>query len=243
MVTSSCFKRDGLGRYQQVRPNDFAMLIPKYRLREALGSLDVVINSKGEVEDLFFVMDLDDNKGLDEEEFTKALQASSRKLEQPAILFSERACHMIKSCAHMVVSSSASFASKTLNQFGWRLQPPSALGGWVQSLPIASLLLDALPRPKPQNSRNWLRAVSELTAPEVRVVATEFALGLERMLMENLSVLKDSFSALDKKTRESEVSKLNVASKFSISESKEMKCGTIEDFHHGLVGRIGDTFL
>ncbi len=61
--------------------------------------------------------------------------------------------------------------------------------------------------------------------------------------MENLSLLKDSFSALDKKTRDSEESKLHVASKFSISESTEMKCGTIKDFHHGLVGRIGDKFL
>jgi hypothetical protein len=110
----------------------------------------------------------------------------------------------------------------------------------VQSLPLASLLMDALPRLKPEDKRNRLRAVSELTAPEVHIVAKEFALGLERMLMESLSALKDSFAALDKKALDVEGSKSRAADKFSFStEMKEMKCGSIEDFHHGLVGRIG----
>ena len=80
VLTSSCFKKDVLGRYQQVRPYDFELLIPKYKLKESLGSLDVILHSKGEIEDLFFVMDLDDNRGLDEEEFGRALQASSHSV-------------------------------------------------------------------------------------------------------------------------------------------------------------------
>jgi hypothetical protein len=75
-VTSSCFKRDGLGRNQQVRPLDFELLISKQKLRDALKSLDVLIHSNEEIDDLFFVMDIDDNKGLDLEEFGRALQAS-----------------------------------------------------------------------------------------------------------------------------------------------------------------------
>ena len=118
------------------------------------------------------------------------------------------------------------------------LQPPSALSGWLQTLPLASLLMDALPRLESHDKRNRLRAVSELTAPEVRIVVKEFALGLERMLTESLSSLRSSFAALDNKTKNNAGSKTSTASKFSIQT--EMKCGTIEDFHHGLVGRIGD---
>jgi len=78
VATSSCYRRDKLGRYQQVRPHDFAFLIPKTKLRESLETLHVTLNSEAEIETLFFVMDLDDNKGLDEEEFRRALQASSQ---------------------------------------------------------------------------------------------------------------------------------------------------------------------
>jgi hypothetical protein len=84
VVTSSCFKRDLLGRYQSVRPYDFELLIPKHKLRESLQSLDVILYSKEEVEDLFYVMDLDDNKGLDEEEFGRALQASPHSISNIA---------------------------------------------------------------------------------------------------------------------------------------------------------------
>lgn len=80
VVTSSCFERDGFGRHRQVRPQDFAPFIPKSNLRESLGSLDVSLHSEEEVETLFFVMDLDDNKGLDVDEFRRALQASSHRI-------------------------------------------------------------------------------------------------------------------------------------------------------------------
>ena len=99
--------------------------------------------------------------------------------------------------------------------------------------------MDALPRLKPQDKRNRLRAVSELTASDVGIVVHEFAHGLKRMLMESLTSLRSSFAALDKKTKEFEGSNLSSASKFSIPT--EMKCGAIEDFHKGLEGRIGGT--
>jgi hypothetical protein len=68
--------RDCFGRFQPVRINDFQPLIPKRNLKQALLSLDVIVESDQEINDLFFVMDLDDNKGLDIDEFKKALQAS-----------------------------------------------------------------------------------------------------------------------------------------------------------------------
>jgi hypothetical protein len=119
-------------------------------------------------------------------------------------------------------------------------QPPSALGGWVQSLPLTSLLMDALPRPKSHEKRSSLRIVSDLTAAEVQIVANEFARGLERVLMDGVRSLSESFTAMDQKMKKkSEDHKRNAASKFSICQ--EMKCGTIEDFHRGLVGRIGNS--
>ena len=109
----------------------------------------------------------------------------------------------------------------------------------MQSLPLASLLLDALPRPSPEEKRNRLRIVSELTAADILIVAHECAYGLERMLMESVNSLKESFTAMDKKTKTLEDFKKNAASKFTII--KEMECGTIKHFHEGLEGRIGNS--
>ncbi len=109
----------------------------------------------------------------------------------------------------------------------------------MQSLPLASLLLDALPRPDPQEQRNRLRIISELTAPDVRIIASEFAVGLERMLMDSINSLKKSFTAMEDKMKSAERNN-SAASKFSVST--EMKCGTIEDFHEGLEGHIGDSW-
>ncbi len=113
----------------------------------------------------------------------------------------------------------------------------------MQSLPLASLLMDALPRPaKSQEKSIHLRVVSELTADEIRIVANEFSKGLEQMLTDNVRLLKRSFTAMDTKIKESlEDDKKNTASKFSVC--MEMKSGTIEDFHRGLVGRIGNLWI
>jgi hypothetical protein len=76
-VLDPCFVRGCFGRFQPVRPNDFQRLIPKRNLKEALAALDIHLESEQEINDLFFVMDMDDNKGLDFDEFKKALQASA----------------------------------------------------------------------------------------------------------------------------------------------------------------------
>jgi hypothetical protein len=102
--------------------------------------------------------------------------------------------------------------------------------------------MDALPLSKSHENkkRSSLRIVSDLTKAEVQIIANEFAIGLQRILTESVGSLKESFAAMDKKMEEkSEDYKRNAASKFSICQ--EMKCGTIEDFHRGLVGRIGNS--
>ncbi len=113
MVNSVCFKRDGFGRHHQVRPQDFAPFIPKRKLRESLGDLDITVNSEEEVETLFFVMDIDDNKGIDEMEFKKALQASSHSIvymERSWFFTSGRVC----SDANISGASNSDFLSTTL---------------------------------------------------------------------------------------------------------------------------------
>ena len=107
----------------------------------------------------------------------------------------------------------------------------------MQSLPLSSLLMDALPRPNAEEKRNRLRIVSERTAADILVIAHEFAYGLERMLTESVNSLKESFAAMDEKNKTKEDFKKNAASKFTVN--KEMACGTIKDFHDGLEGRIG----
>ncbi len=97
--------------------------------------------------------------------------------------------------------------------------------------------MDSLPRQASDDTRNSLRAISKLTPPDVRVVANEFAFGLERMLLDGICTLKSSFAAMDEKASSPERVKNHGASKFAVP--MEMQCGNIDDFHHGLLGRIG----
>ncbi len=98
--------------------------------------------------------------------------------------------------------------------------------------------MDSLPRQASNDARHALRAISELTVPEVRVVACEFSIGLERMLLDGISMLKTSFVAMDEKMQAQKEND-HVASKFAVPT--EMQCGNIDDFHHGLEGRIGES--
>ena len=69
-------KRDELGRFHILRPcSAGAWLIQKDELLDALRDLDVEIGDV-HIDQVFHIMDMDDNQGLDREEFKKALQAS-----------------------------------------------------------------------------------------------------------------------------------------------------------------------
>ena len=74
---------DELGRCQVVRPcAASAWLISKESLREALKDLDVTIRDEN-IDHVFFTMDMDDNKGLDLNEFKRAVQAGRPRLRTP----------------------------------------------------------------------------------------------------------------------------------------------------------------
>ena len=72
---TSIARKDMMGRHQPVRPCEAAAwLITKSKMRKALEDLDVIIKD-AEVDHVFYMMDIDDNKGLDLAEFAKAIQA------------------------------------------------------------------------------------------------------------------------------------------------------------------------
>jgi hypothetical protein len=102
---------------------------------------------------------------------------------------------------------------------------------WAQSLPLAPMLVDALPQ---STGCNRLRAVCSLTEEEVRAIADGYRDGLQRLLMQHLVHLRAAYMALDKLA----AMPVNGASqKFELSS---MSCGSIQDFHAGLQKRIGE---
>jgi hypothetical protein len=123
-----------------------------------------------------------------------------------------------------------------------RPQAPTPVRGWVQSLPLAELLLDALPKQLDDDDDDQhshpLRAVSQLDEHQLQVTAICFAQGLQRLLREGVEALGEAFRAFDETLKNSEeLQTKKAAAKFE--QLQDIKCGTIEDFHAGLEGRIG----
>ncbi len=102
---------------------------------------------------------------------------------------------------------------------------------WAQSLPLASMLADALPQ---CTGCNRLRAVCSLTAEEIRAICDGYREGLQRMLTQHVEYLRTAYEGLDKFAV---MPRNGVAQKFELSA---MSCGNIEDFHAGLQKRIGE---
>ncbi len=107
----------------------------------------------------------------------------------------------------------------------------------MRSLPLAEVLFDALPRPRPGDTRHPLRVIAELSPAELALTARGAAVGLERLLRECAGELQRGFRAFDAKLAASKKLRACAARKFEAPT--EMKCGTIDDFHAGLEGRIG----
>ena len=71
-------KRDAFGRSEIVRPCDAAgshWLISKEKIRSALEDQDILIEQE-DIDKFFYIIDMDDNKGLDFIEFKKAILVS-----------------------------------------------------------------------------------------------------------------------------------------------------------------------
>lgn len=101
---------------------------------------------------------------------------------------------------------------------------------WAQSLPLAQMLVDALPQ---STGCNRLRAVCSLTEEDIRVIADGYRDGLQRLLRQHQVQLRAAYEALDKLV----ATPNGAARKF---ELPAMSCGSIQDFHAGLQKRIGE---
>jgi hypothetical protein len=102
---------------------------------------------------------------------------------------------------------------------------------WAQSLPLAPMLADALPR---CTGCKRLRALCSLTEEEIRAIADGYRDGLQRVLTQHVGYLRVAFEALD---RLGATPRNHAAPKF---ELPAMSCGNIQDFHAGLQKRIGE---
>jgi Ca2+-binding EF-hand superfamily protein len=108
---------------------------------------------------------------------------------------------------------------------------PTSLVAWAESLPIATLLADALPK----HSRcDHLRVISTLTQNEISCITEEFCLILEDILQAHVGRLKASFWSMDK---EAEKPTNQSVDRYEVIK---MKAGGIKDFYQGLDARIGE---
>ena len=119
-----------------------------------------------------------------------------------------------------------------LDEFQQAAQGKWAGEVWAQSLPLAQLLSDALPDCA---KCHRLRAISSLTAKEIRAVVEGFSEALERVLTERVESLRKSLLAMDEYEEGPRPNR-----KFQVVS---MSCGRIEDFHGGVTKRIGELSL
>ena len=78
-----------------------------------------------------------------------------------------------------------------------------------------------------------LSALISLKDEHLKLVASGFAYGLEKMLKEERDRLREAFKIME------EAPENKMAGKFEVQDLSEMKCGKIEHFHDGLAARIG----
>ena len=122
-----------------------------------------------------------------------------------------------------------------LKEFTQAIQAPTPVEDWVRTLPLAQLLVDALPRRADHDS---LRTAGQLTQEEIDAVADGFAYGLRRLLKEQVGQLGESFASMDSSPKPE--GGAAASSKYQFDVPK-LRCGSIADFHVGLASRIGLT--
>ena len=118
------------------------------------------------------------------------------------------------------------------DEFVRAVQTPFPVEEWARRLPLAQLLVDALPR---REGCDRLRAVGRLSAEEIAAVTAGFAHGLRRILEEHVAQLKRSFASLDEAAEKEDNPQ---ACKFRADVPK-LRCGRIDDYHKGVLARIG----
>jgi hypothetical protein len=108
---------------------------------------------------------------------------------------------------------------------------PSPIEEWVGELHLSKLVADAMPRIH-CCSKDQLRHLSRTTRQQVAVLCDVIKEYLSKMLEEHLATLERVYAELDSKADDDS----EASDKFQIVK---MNVGSIDDFHEGLVVRIG----
>ena len=114
------------------------------------------------------------------------------------------------------------------------MQAESSIQKWTASLPICKIYADALTAVS-SSDRDPLKAISTITNEELNAACDGCMDAIKGILADELRKLKAGFLLMDEKSHCQNES----AVKFQVFT---MSCGHIEDFHKGLIGRIGCLF-
>jgi Ca2+-binding EF-hand superfamily protein len=119
-----------------------------------------------------------------------------------------------------------------LEEFKKAVRLPSKIEQFVSGLSIWRVFADAMPGDK---GVDRLRQFGELTAEQVENICLIAMPFVRSIIQDAAKKLKASFEAMD--AHESN----QIAKKFEVPP--EMSAGTVHDFHFGLAGRIGTSYL
>jgi hypothetical protein len=113
-------------------------------------------------------------------------------------------------------------------------EKPTALRKWAESMPWAELVADAISVKDPSDP---IPELCQLEAWQVAAISDAIRDGVERMLMENVEILKEGRRV----AAEREAAEAGPAgAKFQVFA---MSAGRVEDFHRGLEDRVGERWL
>ena len=115
-----------------------------------------------------------------------------------------------------------------LQEFKKVISFPSKVQQWTDNLPLSQLLAHCLSF---KGGDDPLREVSCLSADELRASTEAYCVSLQTVLADALCELKKCYDAMDK------VAASAANTKF---QTPKMSAGSVEDFFHGLVGRVGE---
>ena len=115
-----------------------------------------------------------------------------------------------------------------------------AVERWLQSLPLATLLANALPIDGrgSLDPDEALRAVSCLDSEQLeRSIAVAWD-GVRRVMAEGVQKLRDAYKALDERAR-----RIDTPGGHKFGDISKMACGSLRDFHGALTERVGEPLL
>jgi Ca2+-binding EF-hand superfamily protein len=111
------------------------------------------------------------------------------------------------------------------------VQLPSPVVTWVESLSIATLLADAMPK---HEKCDHLRVISTLQPKEIGCIVDEICSSLKAILASKIAELRGSLRVMDE---EAAKTGRNAGGKYSVAP---MKAGNISHYHGGMKCKLGE---